>query len=316
MIFTEDIRLGCENAIIHNLDENNLSDTISISYVGINELINFLKSDFGKKIIELTNLNKIKLIIYPTDSLCLTNYDYDNLIEYVPFLRNENIIFYHSWYNQFINFNLYCGSHIHNALNEFILYFENKNKNLLKANKHFLTLNNNWNIAREELFDFYDNLNFIDKEKINASFNFKNIFLNNIREQKDLFYSENIFDYYEKSLIEIITESHFDSITEKSYKPIIAGIPFIYWGTDSQYKVEDCYKNQIDYFKEINIDVNYFEINYKDVNNTKEKIKELLELPINEIIEKYKNAFEKAKENQIKILNHLSQINEKIRWKK
>lgn len=311
MFYNQHIRLGCDGNVVSKLDINNLPNKIIISYVGINELINFLKSEFGKELINQTNLNNINLVIYPTDSLCLSFDDYNSLAEYFSFLKRDNVKFYQSWYNEFVNFELYCGSHIHNALSLFINHFNDFSIDLEKKEKHFITLNNRWNSAREELFDFYINLNEFDKEKFYSSFNFKNIFLNN-NGITDNFYSDDVIKYYQKSFIEIITESHFDSITEKSYKPLIAGIPFIYWGVDSRYGLKDFYQNQILYFKEIGINVNYFNINYLDSDSVREKIKEVLQLSKEELIEKYKEAFEMADNNKKIILNHLKQIEQTI----
>jgi hypothetical protein len=205
-----------------------------------------------------------------------------------------------------LNLNLYCGSHIHRALHNFIWNNENKNIDLTTKQKHFLTLNNRWNLAREELYDFYKNLNSCDVDKFHCSFNFKDLYLADIRDTDDL-YGDNVVKFYDDSLIEIITESHYDSITEKSYKPIIAGIPFIYWGIDDNYKVNDNYSDQINYFKLLDIDVNYFDINYNNMKCVKEKVVEILGLSTEQLLNEYKSAFEKAEQNKIKIIKYLSE---------
>jgi hypothetical protein len=306
------IRLGCDNAIFHNLNFEFLPDIITISYVDIDGLLSFINTENGKKIINSVLDNKLKLVIYPTDSLCLSGEQYHNLCDNLDFISNPNVTFYQSWYNEFLNFNLYCGSHIHRALYTFIFRNENKNIDLHKKEKYFLTLNNRWNLAREELYNFYQSLTDDDKNKFHSSFNFKDLFLGDIKDTDDL-YGDNVIEFYDNSLMEIITESHYDSITEKSYKPLIAGMPFIYWSIDDNYKVKDNYSDQISYFKLLDIDVNYFNINYNNRENTENKIKELLSLSTEELLEIYNLAFEKAKQNKVKIINYLLDVESKIK---
>jgi hypothetical protein len=306
-----DIRLGCNGAIFYNLDSNKLPDTINISYVDVNELFDFLNSEFGKIITQTTLNDNLKVTIFPTDSLTLSPEQYYTMCENLDFITHKNVKFYQSWYNQYLNFNPYCGSHIHRALYNFIWNSENKNIDLNVKQKHFLTLNNRWNLAREELYDFYQSLVDDDKSKFYSSFNFKDLYLGNIKDTNDL-YGNNVIKFYDDSLIEIITESHYDSITEKSYKPLIAGIPFIYWPIDDNYKVQDNYSNQMNYFKLLDIDVDYFNINYNNSENIKSKIKELLDLSNEELLKKYKPAFEKAEQNKIKIIAHLSNIEKEL----
>ena len=307
-----DIRLGCDNAIFHNLNFEFLPDIITISYVDIDGLFNFINTEDGKRLINKIYDNKLKVVIYPTDSLCLSGEQYHTLCDNLDFISNPNVTFYQSWYNEFLNFKPYCGSHIHRALYAFIFRNENKNIDLHKKEKHFLTLNNRWNLAREELYNFYKSLTDDDKNKLHSSFNFKELYLGDIKDTDDL-YGDNVMEFYDESLMEIITESHYDSITEKSYKPLIAGIPFIYWRIDDNYKVQDNYSDQISYFKLLDIDVNYFNINYNNSENIKSKIKELLSLSKEDLLETYNLVFEKAKQNKLKIINYLLDIESKIK---
>jgi hypothetical protein len=301
-----DIRLGCDGGIFHNLDSNELPNSINISYVDINGLFTFLNSEFGKIITQTTLNDKLKVVLFPTDSLTLSPEQYYTMCENLDFITHKNVIFYQSWYNAYLNLKPYCGSHIHRALYNFIWNNENKNIDLSTKQKHFLTLNNRWNLAREELYDFYKNLNNYDTNKFHCSFNFKDLYLADIRDTDDL-YGDNVVKFYDDSLIEIITESHYDSITEKSYKPIIAGIPFIYWGIDDNYKVNDNYSDQINYFKLLDIDVNYFDINYNNMKSVKDKVVEILGLSTEQLLNEYKSAFEKAEQNKIKIIKYLSE---------
>jgi hypothetical protein len=303
-----DIRLGCDGAVFHALSIDSIPNNISISYVDVDGLLDFLDTQLGKHIIELVSEDKLKLIIFPTDSLCISNEQYDRLYEYITFLQNDNVKFYQSWYNQFLNFNLYCGSHIHSALYSFLVQSKNKKIDTTNKTKHFITLNNRWSLSREQLLDFYENLEDINKDKFICKFNFKT---NSVSDSKE-FYGNDTLKMYDDSLIEIINESHYDSITEKSYKPLIAGLPFIYWSVDDNYKVKDNYSDQTNYFKLLDIDVNYFGINYNNSENIKSKIKELLELSKEELLEKYKSEFEKAEENKQKIITYLSNIENQL----
>jgi hypothetical protein len=87
-------------------------------------------------------------------------------------------------------------------------------------------------------------------------------------------FKENIINYYKNCLFEIISESSAISISEKSYKPILAGTPFLYWTFENG----QSYHTQLTFFEKLGIDVNYFNIDYSDRFAVKEKVKELLTL--------------------------------------
>ena len=67
------------------------------------------------------------------------------------------------------------------------------------------------------------------------------------------------------------------------------------------------------WFDSIDIDINYFDIDYYNPNSLKEKIIELCSMSISEVQEKYKDSFQKAEENKIKINNFIKQRYEQ--WK-
>jgi hypothetical protein len=135
-----DIRLGCDGAIFHNLNETQLPNSINISYVDIDGLFTFLNSEFGKIITKSTLDGNLKVILFPTDSLTLSPEQYYTMCDNLDFITHTNVKFYQSWYNEFRNFNPYCGSHIHRALYNFILNNKDKSIDLNSKQKHFLTL--------------------------------------------------------------------------------------------------------------------------------------------------------------------------------
>ena len=59
------------------------------------------------------------------------------------------------------------------------------------------------------------------------------------------------------------------------------------------------------WFDSIDIDINYFNIDYYNPNSIKEKIIELCSMSISEVQEKYKDSFQKEEENKIKINNFI-----------
>ena len=60
------------------------------------------------------------------------------------------------------------------------------------------------------------------------------------------------------------------------------------------------------------IDVNYFNIDYKDKNSVENKILELSKLSVKQLFTEYNKTFEKAKQNQKLIKQYLNKYYEKI----
>ena len=139
---------------------------------------------------------------------------------------------------------------------------------------------------------------------------------------------ESLDSFYNNCLFEIVTESQKSLITEKTLKPLLYGVPFIVsfktindienrWeeyidGTDDSFYTSASLE-VIHWYKNIGIDINYFDIDYLNPNSIEEKIKELCSMSFKNILEKYKNTFEKAKQNQIIIKEKLNKIYEEVR---
>jgi hypothetical protein len=58
----------------------------------------------------------------------------------------------------------------------------------------------------------------------------------------------------------------------------------------------------------LDIDVNYFDINYNNMKSVKDKVIEILGLSKEELLYTYASTFEKAEQNKVKIINYLSDI--------
>lgn len=312
------IRISPEGDIINELDMQDLPDNVGISYNNVLGFINLFESKDWQILIENAKLGKLTLHILPTDSVGITAEELQFLSDNKDTLTNPNIWFYQSWYNSTINFNFYFGTTIHSALDYFISICKIESfPNDIKQ-KHFLTLNNYFRPDRVDLYEFYENLNMDDKTKFLCSFNFNNIFLEKLFDSSEKTnncnypnydsFKENIVNYYKDCLIEIVSESSTISITEKSYKPLLIGTPFLYW----TYINGQSYLTQLAFFEKLGIDVNYFNIDYNDRFAVKEKIKELLLLSTEELLLKYNDTFVKANKNKQILIDYITSIEEKI----
>lgn len=306
-----DILLNPEGLIKNYLNMENLKNVVSINYNNVESLEKFFETKDGLLILNKVKQNLIHLNLFPLDSVGVTNSEINFLIDNKDFFTKTNVDFYQSWIIKEINFNLYFGSTIHSAMHYILTQSENINFDFDKKQKHFLTLNNLYRPNRNDLFDYYSALNFNNREKFLCSFNFKNIYL-----EFDTFsqphtidltmYGNNIIEFYNKSFFEIVVESSYISITEKSFKPLICGVPFIYWGVSIHSFP------QMEYFNYLGIDVNYFDIDYKTPSDLENKINEILNTPNDKLFTKYKSAFDKAKSNKEKIVKYIKNIENKI----
>lgn len=307
-----DIEINPEREVMFNFSMDNIPDILNISYCDVTNIIDFFNSEKGGIILQKALSNELSLNLFVTDSIGITDYERNYLKGHEVLFRRKNINLFQTWYDPKLSFNYYLGCTIHTALEEFIDYFKNFSLPLDGREKHFLTLNNFHTPAREDLFEFYNSISTEDREKFLCSFRFKNIFLEkdlpDVMNQYSLVFGENAASYYSKCLIEIVSESSEISITEKCYKPLLAGVPFLHWIVPSP----DGTHHQIEYLKAIGIDTVYFGIDYSDLENVKLKTKELLSLKTSEILEIYKDDFEKAKENKIKFYNWLDSVTKKL----
>lgn len=305
------IEVSPEDTLRIKYDEENIPSPFNIVFCDVTDIIDLFNSPKGYKVLKLAMDGKIDLNLFPTDSVGITEYEREFLVGHESLFRKPNIHLYQTWWDKDLSFNYYLGATIHTALDSFIERFRNLHFDESTKQKHFLTLNNLHTPDREGLYKLYNSLSDTDKEKISCSFIFANIYLD-----KDLPETMTIYEdvygikgvnHYEHNLIEIVSESSGIATTEKSFKPLLAGVPFIHWISDL-----NGYTYPIEYLKSIGIDTVYFGIDYSDKENVKNKIKELLSMTSTEIIERYESDFEKAKQNKIKFYKFVDDITNKL----
>lgn len=310
-----DIEISPENEVFSTFRMTDMPSVINICYCDVTDIIDFFNSLEGGIIIQKVFQNEITLNIFPTDTTYITDEEKEYLIGHESLLKRHNVNFYQIWYEPDISFNYHLGSTIHEALLPFTDTYRNHSFDYDKKNKHFLTLNNVHTPSRELLYELYNSKTEVDKKKFVCSFKFKNIGLENETENFDemfmdfsKIFGDNLYPFYDSSLIEIISESSDVAVTEKSFKPLLSGLPFIWWIED--FRPEHLY--QIEIFKSIGIDTCYFGIDYTRRMTIREKIDELLSLSISEILEKYKDDFIKAQENKKKVFEYIDTITNDI----
>jgi hypothetical protein len=307
-----DVEISPEDEVLFNFELDNIPDVVHICYCDLTDIIDFFNSYEGGFILQKAMSNEIALKIFPTDSVCITKKEKEYLIGHEVLFRKPNIKLYQTWYDSDLKFEQYLGCTIHHALKYFIDDFKNVTFDYKIKNKHFLTLNNLHTPDRESLLGIYKNLSDEDKQKFLCSFRFDDIQIDEnlpeIFNTYDVIFGERGSIHYNNTLIEIVSESSESAITEKTYKPLLVGIPFIHWVDNSPNTLH----NQIEYFKDLGIDTNYFGIDYTDIKNVEDKIRELLSLSVDEIREKYKEDFIKANENKVKIYSWIENIEQDL----
>jgi hypothetical protein len=311
-----DIEISPENEIFSNFKINDIPNVVNISYCDVTDIINLFNTIEGGILIQKVFSNEITLNIFPVDTTYINEEEKEYLIGHESLLKRDNVNFYQIWYDPDIKFKYHLGSTIHEALFAFINKYSNYSYDYFKKTKHFLTLNNYWTPYREDLFNLYDSLSSEDKQKFTCSFKFKDIHLKNeiddiseVLKNFDACFGDNLFPHYDSCLIEIVSESSKESVTEKSFKPLLSGIPFIHW-MDSE--GDSVTNHQIKIFNDLGIDTCYFGIDYTNKHNISQKIQELLSMGIDEIREKYKEDFEKAELNKIKVFEWIHKITNDI----
>lgn len=307
-----DIEISPEDEVLYNFSLDNIPDVVNISYCDITDVINLFNSEKGGYVLQKALSNEVFLNIFPTDSVVITPKEREYLVGHEVLFKRKNIKLFQTWYDSSLKFEYYLGCTIHSALNSFIEHFREFTFDIEPKSKHFLTLNNLHTPARESLFELYDSLDNSDKEKFLCSFRFVDVFLDenlpDIMNYYNIIFGKKGGAHYQNTLIEIVSESSDVAITEKSYKPLLAGIPFIHWINPSPNNIH----HQLEFFKEIGIDSVYFDIDYSHPRNVKKKVEELLLLSPEEIKTKYKGDFEKAKENKIKFYSWVDDITKKL----
>lgn len=303
-----DIEINPEDEVFFNFELDNIPDVVHICYCDITDIIDLFNSYKGGYVLQKALNNEISLVIFPTDSVIITEKEKEYLVGHEVIFRKPNIKLYQTWYDSHLKFNYFLGCTIHNALEHFIKYFKGKQFEYKSKNLHFLTLNNLHTPDREYLYRYYENLQESQKEKFICSFRFAGIELDknlpDIFNHYDVIFGSKGGSHYDNTLIEIVCESSHVAITEKTYKPLLVGIPFIHWTDNSINNVH----HQISYLNDIGIDSNYFGIDYSNMKNVQNKVTELLSLSVDEIREKYEEDFIKAHENKLKFYSWVEEI--------
>lgn len=291
-------------------DINSISyekEKIFIHFGQVSHIKDFLESDVSDSLKEDVKNDKLKVVFIGNDSYPIFNEDADYIKSNDWFFKNKNVQLWVTNYNSenSIEKNLYVGTMIHYMLHRIINYqYEHSNQ---EFTKHFITLNNKHKPNRIRLYDLYKSL---DSNNFIASFNFNGIFLQEhlfndseiINHQK--LYDTNILKFYKQCLFEIVCESGTMNVTEKSYKPLLLGVPFIPYAENVS--------NQIEYFKHIGIDINYFDLDFTDINNVNKFIRKITSMNIDDVRKEYDYVFVKAQENRTKIKNYFNYVKDKI----
>lgn len=311
-----DIEISPENDIFFSFTMDNIPNIVNICYCDVTDIIDLFNTSEGGILIQKVYLNEITLNIFPVDTTYITEEEKKYLIGHESLLKRHNVNFYQIWYDPDIKFKYHIGTVIQEALFKFMSRHKNHLYDYSKKTKHFLTLNNFWTPYREQLFNIYNSLNEENKQKFICSFRFKDILLenenNNFKEiynNFDLLYGENLFPLYDSSLIEIVSESSKEAVTEKSFKALLSGVPFIHW---MDIDGEENINYQLEIFNDLNIDTHYFGIDYTNKQFIEEKIRELLSLSISEILEIYKEDFKKAERNKVKVFEWIENLTNDI----
>lgn len=270
--------------------------------------------------------NKISFI--PQDSYHISDIDKYIYEKNKPLLESENVNFYSTDKLADGFTNLFWGINILNIVNENELITADRKFN---GSKHFLSLMGVEKKHRQFLFDFLSEENLLAKGIVSARWLgiSPDVLKTKPHEvNDDIKYRKELLDsFYNNCLFEIVTESRESLITEKTLKPLLYGVPFIvsfktkddtkkcwesYLVGGNQSFITSASLQTIHWYKNMGIDINYFDIDYLNPNSIEEKIKELCSMSFKDILKKYKDTFEKAKQNQIIIKQKLNKFYETI----
>lgn len=292
-----DIEISPEDDVVFNYEDNDIPSSVTVLYCDLTDVINLFNSPRGYRVLKKAMVGEVKMHIIPTDSVVITENEREFLMGHQTMFDDINIHLYQTWYDSNLNFNIHLGATIHTALKGFLKKFETFSFNTSEKKTTFLSLNNLPTPNRIELYDYYENLTQVLKNKFKCSFRFNDIEIDDSltedMSQYDEIYTRSGFEHYRDCLIEIVSESSGEAVTEKTYKALAAGVPIINWMSEAngiQYSIE--------FLKLIGIDSIYFGIDYKNPNSVKSKIDELLQMEVSEILEKYDEDFKKAEKNK------------------
>ena len=319
----------CVNWYGNDYSNTKFPNEILITYHDIFDLHRYLNYSIeGKSLIENVKNDKVKCVIIPFDFnpvLADSKYFY---LKDKEFLNHKNISF---WSTDKIDDdfeNITWGISVLELFQDFI----DNDTSYLKKDVHFLCLNGSKKPHRVFLKNFLVKNDILKKcvysflwEGITPDlqledgefYGHENLEVKRKIENK-LYRKDNIKNLYEKCLIEIVTPTGSNLVTEKSLKPLINGVPFLIFTKDDVHG-RLCLTNLVfidTWYKNIGVDINYFKLDYSDLNSVENKIIELSNMSIDEIKNKYSDVFELAEKNKKIINNRLITYLKTIKHKK
>ena len=283
-------------------------------------LNNTIEGNNFKKFVESGN----SMNILPIDSYRISSIDRYIYKKNKKFLKSKNVNFYSTDKLDYDFENIGWGTTILDSIYHLI----NADRTFDNS-KHFLCLMGTQKPHRTRVYDFLLEENIISKGITSARW--KGVHISSWKN-----YDKRILDnYYNSCLFEIVTESTEELVTEKTLKPLLYGVPFILpflkegVGCEEKTYMDTIFKEYltgeysatlpnsrtlqiIEWLENIGIDINYFDIDYLNLNSIEEKIKELCSMSFEDILKTYSDTFKKAKQNQIIIKQKLNKFYETI----
>lgn len=275
----------------------------------------FLNTPQGKQLLSDVNDKKVlKVVFVPFEPYPIKYYEKNIFSKIKHIFDNKKFSIYCTDFlsNDFKNISY--GFIVLQAMQKFIRTNVDSN-----PSKYFLTLNKRKKMERVTLYNFLKENNLLEKglcsfHWLEQSPDIK-LFGDNYDDviQKQL-YLDDIKNFYKETLFEIVAPSGTHLISEKTLKPLLFGKPFLIWNYEflnykdfNNYKISGFSKQveqfnktlfYFNWYKNIGIDINYFNLDLSNPDCIKNKIKELCDMSFLNIKIKYKESFEKAKVNQ------------------
>ena len=286
-----------------------------ICYHLIQDIYLFLKTPQGQQLIlDVHNKKVLRVVFLPVEPYLIGYYE-KNIFSKIQHLFDSK------------KFSIYCTDFLSDDFKnisygfivlEAMQKFLNTN---VKVNptKHYLTLNKRKKIERVTLYNFLEKNNLLNQgicsfHWLEQSPDLK-IFGDRYDDviQKQI-YLDDIKNFYKETLFEIVSPSGTNLISEKTLKPLLFGKPFLIWNYEfldeedfETYKLSGFSKEvemfnktlfYFNWYKNIGIDINYFNLDLNNPNCIKNKIKELCSMSLLNIQYQYEETFQKAKLNQ------------------
>ena len=322
-----------EDGTYHHI-EKNLNDynkeiiypeVTRISYHLIKDVYLFLKTPQGQQLLsDVDNKKVFKVIFLPYEPYPIKYYEQNIFKKIKHIFDNKKISIYCTDFlsNDFTN--LTHGTVVLEVMQKFL-----QTNVSLNPSQHFLTLNKRKKMERVTLYNFLEQNNLLKKGICSFLWLKQSPDLDVFDEDKydghiqKKLYVDEIKKFYEQTLFEIVAPSGTHLISEKTLKPLLFGKPFLIWNYEflnfkdfHEYKISGFSKQveifnrtlfYFNWYKNIGIDINYFNLDLSNPDCVKNKIKELCNMSFLNIKLHYKETFEKAKTNQKLIRKFIKQ---------